>query len=595
MQQFFKFVFASCLGIALFTLAFSFFLIAVAGGAAASFGAKQGAEVKPNSVLEITFDAPIPEKTNNVQPQGFTLEPEEVVGLFDMVDAIEHAKTDDDIKGIFLDVSMVPGGMVTRSTLRDALVDFKESGKFIVAYAKFYTQNGYYMASVADDISVHPIGTIDFRGYGAQIPFYKNMLDKIGVKMEVYYAGQFKSATEPYRLTEMSDQNRRQIKEYLEPLYQTFLNDIGEARDIAPDELRRIANGWLIREAEDAVTYKLADRVGYKDEVLDVLREKIGLEDDDKIYKINLKDYAGKVRPKTNFNVKDKIAVIFAEGTIVMGGKDVAGSVSDEDYGPMIRKIRKDDKIKGIVLRVNSGGGSALTSESLWQELSLAMEEGKPVVVSMGDYAASGGYYIACMADKIFAEPNTITGSIGIFSMIPNASELLNDKIGISLDTLNLGQYASSINGFHDHAPDEAAIIQEMTDNGYEMFLKRVSEGRDMTRDEVHEIAQGRVWTGEKALEIGLVDELGDLEDAIAEVKELAGLQEYRISEYPKVKDPFQQLIDQLLNPSNATANAKAAVLREELGPLYPAYQQFKEIKETTGLQARMPFLIDVQ
>jgi len=593
MQQFFKFVFASCLGVLLSMLVLGFLLIAFAGGAAASFGSKDVVTVKPNSVLEVNFNTALPEKTNNVAQDGFTFEAKDVVGLFDMVDAIEYAKTDDDIKGIYLDLDGVPGGMVTRSTLRDALLDFKESGKFIVAYSKFYTQNAYYLASVADDISVHPVGGIDFRGFGAQIPFFKNALDKLGVKMEVYYAGQFKSATEPYRLTKMSEQNRRQTREYLEPLYQSFLNDIGASRDIDPKEVRRIANEWLIREANDAVTHKLVDRVGYKDEVLDELRERIGLEDDDDVYKINIQDYASKTGNSTDFSVKDKVAVIYAEGTIVMG-EDMPGAVSDDDYGPMIRKIRKDDKIKAIVLRVNSPGGSALTSESIWRELSLAMEEGKPVVVSMGDYAASGGYYIACMADKIFAEPNTITGSIGVFAMVPNASELLNDKIGISLDTLNLGQYASSLNLFHDHAPDEAAIFQQTTENTYEMFLKRVADGREMTRDAVHAVAQGRVWTGTKAQELGLVDEIGDLEAAIAEAKELAGLETYRITEYPKVKDPFQQFMDKLMNPMNAQAQTKRAILKEEMGEMYPYYNHFKEMSEMKGPQARMPFLIDI-
>ena len=594
MQQFFKFVFASCLGVSLSILVLSFLLILFAGGAAASFGSKEAVSVKPNSVLELNFNAALPEKTNNVAQDGFTFEAKDVVGLFDMVEAIEYAKTDSDIKGIYLDLNGVPGGMVTRSTLRDALLDFKDSGKFIVAYSKYYTQNAYYLASVADDISVHPVGGIDFRGFGAQIPFFKNALDKLGVKMEVYYAGQFKSATEPYRLTEMSTQNRRQTREYLEPLYQSFLNDIAESRDIDPKEVRRIANEWLVRVADDAVTHKLIDRVGYKDEVLDVLREKIGLEKTDKVYKVNMQDYAGTAGVKTDFSVKDKIAVIFAEGTIVMG-EDAPGSVADDDYGPMIRKIRQDDKIKAIVLRVNSGGGSALTSESIWRELSLAMEEGKPVVVSMGDYAASGGYYIACMADKIFAEPNTITGSIGVFAMVPNASKLMNDKIGISLDTLNLGQYASSFNLFHDHAPDEAAIFQQSTESTYEMFLKRVADGREMTRDAVHEVAQGRVWTGTKAKELGLVDELGGLDAAIAEAQELAGLEAYRITEYPKVKDPFQQFMEKLMNPMSAKAQTKQAMLKEEMGEIYPYYKHFKEMSEMKGPQARMPFLIDIQ
>ncbi len=599
MQQFFKFVFASCLGVLLSTLVLSFLAIALVGGAAASLGSKKAVSVRPNSVLELNFNAALPEKTNNVAQEGFTLENKDVVGLFDVLSAIDYAKTDDDIKGIYLDLDSAPGGMSTRSNLRDALIDFKESGKFIVAYSKFYTQSAYYLASVADDISVHPtsmLGGVEFTGFGRQIPFYKNALDKLGIKMEVYYAGQFKSATEPYRLTEMSEQNRRQIKEYLGPLYEKFLADISASRDVTVPELKRIANEWLIRDPSDAVKYKLIDRVAYKDEVLDLLREKIGLEAKDKIYKVGLEDYVAKARTNVDYSVKDKIAVIYAEGTIT-SGKDMQGSITDDDYAPMIRKIRQDDKIKGIVLRVNSPGGSALSSESIWRELSLATKEGKPVVVSMGDYAASGGYYIACMADKIYAEPTTITGSIGIFSMIPNASGLLQDKIGLTLDTLNLATNASAINSipFLDHTPKFKAVFQEMTDEGYEQFLSRVAAGRDMTRDEVHEIAQGRVWTGEKAKELGLVDELGGLEEAIAEAQKLANLENYRITEYPKVKDPLQQFMDKWLNPNSASTSAKQAVLQAEMGELYPYYQHLKEMTEMKGPQARMPFFIEIQ
>lgn len=601
MQQFFKFVFASCLGVLLSTLVLSFLAIALVGGAAASLGSKEAVSVRPNSVLELNFNNVLPEKTNNVAQEGFTLENKDVVGLFDVLAAIDYAKTDDDIKGIYLDLDSAPGGMSTRSNLRDALIDFKESGKFIVAHSKFYTQSAYYLASVADDISVHPtsmLGGVEFTGFGRQIPFYKNALDKLGIKIEVYYAGQFKSATESYRLTEMSDQNRRQIKEYLGPLYEKYLADISESRDVSVAELKRIANEWLVRDPKDAVAYKLIDRVAYKDEVLDLLREKIGLEAKDKIYKVGLEDYVGKAKPSVDYSVKDKIAVIYAEGTIT-SGKDMPGSVTDDDYGPMIRKIRQDDKIKGIVLRVNSPGGSALSSESIWRELSLAVEEGKPVVVSMGDYAASGGYYIACMADKIFAEPTTITGSIGIFSTIPNASNLLQNKLGITMDTLNLATHASALNTipFHEHSPKFKAVFQQMTDQGYEQFLGRVAEGRKMTRDEVHEIAQGRVWTGSKAKELGLVDELGGLDAAIAEAQELAGLEKYRITEYPKVIDPLQQFMDKWLNMPSATATAatKQAILKEEMGELYPFYNHLKEVSEMKGLQARMPFLMDIQ
>ena len=590
MQQFFKFMFASCLGMILAMMVLSFIGFAMVGGIVASLGSKEVVKVKPNSILEINFNDPIPEKTNNVPIDNFSIEQRNIIGLTDVVASIEHAKTDDNIKGIFLDVSGVSGGMATRSVIRDALLDFKESNKFIVAFSKYYSQNAYYMASVADDISVHPVGGVDFRGYGAQILFFKNMLDKLGVKMEVYYAGQFKSATEPFRRTEMSEQNRLQIKEFLNPIYNEFIEDIAASRGLAPTELKRIANEWLVQNAEDAVTYKLIDRVGYRDEVIDLLKEKIGLESSDKVPKVTLKNYSANVKPKVDFKIKDKIAVVYAEGSIIMG-KDAPGQIADDDYTKIIRQIREDDKIKGIVLRVNSGGGSSLASESIWRELSLAKKAGKPLVVSMGDYAASGGYYIACMADKIIAEPNTLTGSIGIFGMIPNASELMNNKIGISLDTVNTGKFSSSINIFHPHTPAEAKIIQESVEDGYELFLKRVAEGRNMTRDEVHEIAQGRVWTGAKAKELGLVDEIGGLETAIAAVQELTGLETYRITEYPRTKDPIQQLIDKYLSPKQA----KASIIKEELGELYPYYSHLKGVMEMHGPQARMPYILEIK
>jgi len=589
MGQFIKFVFASCLGVFLAMLVLIFVGAGMAGSAASSFG-KQKVSVKPNSVLEINFNEAIPEKTNNVQMESFSFENEEVVGVHDMIKAIEKAKEDSNIKGIFLDATSASGGYASRSLIRDALIDFKESGKFITAYSEGYSQTGYYMASVADEVYVHPVGgSIDFRGIGAQIPFFKDALDKLGVKMNVYYVGKFKSATEPFRQNKMSAENRKQIKEYLGPIYQGFLEDIAKSRNTTVAELRDVAHNWLVQTPEDAITYKLADKIGYRDEVLSSIKERMGLEEDDKIKKVTMKDYAPTAR-SIDFSLKDKIAVIYAEGGI-SGGEETPGEIKGKHYTKMIRKVRNDDKVKAIVLRVNSGGGSALVSENIWREFKLAQEDGKPVVVSFGDVAASGGYYIACMADRIYAQPNTITGSIGIFGMIPNANNLLKDKLGVTLDTVNIGRFASSINLYHDQTPEEAAIIQKQLDRGYDIFLQRVAEGRNMTKDQVNEVAQGRVWTGEKAKELGLVDELGGLKEALAHAAELAEIDNYRTAEYPKIKEPFQQLMDKYLNPETV----KATMVKEELGELSPYYKEVQDIINMKGPQARLPFQVVVE
>lgn len=595
MGQFLKFVFASCLGVFLAMLLLIFVGAGVAGSAASTFGKKK-VSVKPNSLLEINFNDPIPERTNNVPMDPYSFENEEIYGVHEIVKAIEKAKEDDNIKGIFLDASSASGGFATRSLIREALIDFKESGKFITAYSEGYTQSGYYMASVADEVYVHPLGgsnsiggPIDFRGFGVQIPFYKDALDKLGVKMNVYYVGKFKSATEPFRRNNMSPESRKQIKEYLEPIYEVYLKDISATRGVSIGELKNIANNWLVQTPEDAITYKLADKIGYRDEVMTALKERIGLEEEDKLKTLKLEDYVPTAR-SLDLSIKDKIAVIYAEGQI-MPGEETPGEVRGDQYPKMVEKIRKNDKVKAIVLRVDSPGGSALVSENIWRELSLAQRDGKPVVASFGDVAASGGYYIACMADRIYAQPNSITGSIGIFGMIPNANKLMKDKLGISIDTVNTGRFASSINLFHDQTPEEAAIIQKSLNSGYETFLKRVADGRKMTRDEVHQVAQGRVWVGEKAKEIGLVDELGELKDAIAYAAELAEIDKYRVTEYPKIKDPFQQLIDKYLNPEKA----KALILQEELGEIYPYYQEVQDIIHSKEPQARLPYRLDFE
>lgn len=594
MQQFFKFLFASCLGtlLAIFAMTFIF------GGLAASLGSKaEKVNVKANSVLKLTLSDPIPEKTNNMAPTG-TLDLSSLnnspLGLTDMLKTIEAAKEDDNIKGIYMELAQPTGGMATMSVLRDALADFKESGKFIIAYGNYYTQGGYYMASVADKVYLNPVGGIAMQGFAAQIPFFKNMLDDWGIKAQVYYAGKFKSATEPFRRTEMSEENRLQVREYLDEGYNIFLADMAESRGKSVSELKQMINDFTVRNAEDAVTYGLADELMYKDQVLDVLRDKLGLEDDDKIEGISIKKYHKAAKKKTDFSAKNKIAVVYAEGSIV-DGEGETGNIGGDRYAKMIRKIREDDKVKAIVLRVNSGGGSALASDIILRELQQAKEDGKNVVISMGDVAASGGYYIACEGEKIFAEPNTITGSIGVFGMLPGINKMMKDEIGITFDTVKTGQFATTGTPFFDLNAAEGQIIQQSVDEIYQTFKERVAAGRDMTVEDVDKIAQGRVWTGQKAATIGLVDELGGLNDAITAAAELADIEEYRVKEYPQTKEPLQQFIDELTGKDQAQAYTQSRIKAELGEEFYQYYQHAKEIKNMKGVQARMPFMIEIK
>ncbi len=587
MAQFFKFLLASCLGV-IIASAFIFFGAIAFFGALASQGDVPKA-ISDKTILRLTFDNAIPEKTNNLEMDPFDFANDRVLGIRDMVRAIEHAKTDDRIKGILIEADGISAGFTTATDIRQALVDFKSSGKFIVAYSDYYTQGAYYMVSVADQIYVNPLGMVDFRGFAAQIPFFKDMLDRLGVSMQIFYAGKFKSATEPYRRNNMSDESKLQLREYLNELYAVMLNDISQSRGVSVADLRKAADSYAANDPEAAVKLDLIDAVGYRDDALQDIRERMGLESEKAINMISLEDYSLSVPGKNSGS--DKIAVIFAEGNI-LDGKGELGSVGSDRYTKIINKIRKDDKIKAVVLRINSPGGSAIASENIWRELSLLREANKPVIASMGDYAASGGYYIACIADSIFAEPTTLTGSIGVFNIIPSAQKMLADKAGIRFDTVKTGTYATGISPFFDLSEDEKRIIQRRTDQTYDIFLKRVSDGRKMPKEKVHEIAQGRVWTGITADKLGLVDEIGGLNDAIKTAARMAGIEQYRIAEYPQTKEPLEQFFERFVGDEEPYSKV---LMRKQLGAWYPYYRYFEDIQSSHGLQARLPFVVPFQ
>lgn len=587
MSRFFKFVFASCLGVFLaLAVMLAFGLIA---GTRMASSASKAPKVKANSILVVSLNQPIPERTNNMEMNPFDFENEKIRGLHELTDAIKAAKTDDNIKGIFLEMEGFMAGRATAASIHNALLDFKSEGKFIVSYAKNYSQGTYYLASTADKLYLNPMGMVDFRGYASVIPMIKTMLDKIGVEMQIFYAGDFKGATEPYRLDKLSEPNKLQIREFLNDMFNNYLEDVSQNRNIPADSLRRIADTYRGRNAKSALAAGLVDELVYRDQVSKAMRTRLGIAEDDDIPQIKLHDYIKAQGSTKDFSAKDKIAVIYAEGTII-DGKSQPGSIGDYTYASLIREVRNDDKVKALVVRVNSGGGSGFASENIWRELQLVKESGRPVIVSMGDFAASGGYYMAALADSIFAEPNTLTGSIGVFSIIPNASELLNDKMGIRFDTVTTGPAAVGITPFFDLSSIDQEVMQELTETFYEQFLERVAEGRNMTRDEVHTVAQGRVWTGERALEIGLVDRIGNLNDAIASAATMAGVEKYRTVEYPAVKEPLQQLIEELTGQKE-DRELQSKLIEKHLGGDFQILKLWRELQQTQGPQARMPFL----
>ena len=588
MNQFFKFLLASLLGTMVALGLFAFLGIGVLGSLASMGEAK--VNISDNSVLVVNTSNIIPDRTNNVQMDPFSFSDEKVLGLSDMQKCIENAATDDNIEGIYLKASSTGLPMASANSLRSSLEKFKESGKFIISYADNYSQNGYYMASVADSIYLNPAGSLEFRGYSATITFFKKMLDKLGVKMEVFYAGKFKSATEPFRLEKMSPENKIQVRAMINELYDDFIGDIALSRAQTEDQLRETANQHLIWTPENALNAGLIDGVNYKEDVKNIINENLGFDSGKKIKTVSLNDYFSTL--KDDLSVKDKIAVIYAEGSIV-SGKGQAGSIGDESYIKHIQKAIDDKKVKAIVLRVNSPGGSAQASENILNHIKLAKAKGKPVVVSMGDFAASGGYYISAEADKIFAQENTITGSIGVFLMFPTAKELMEEKIGITLDTIKTGRFSTSINPNMGIGKLEAAELQMMADHVYDQFLTVVSKGRNMDKEAVNEIAQGRVWTGTKAIEIGLVDEIGDLNMAIEAAADLAGLEKYRLKNLPVVKDPLQTLLDDLQQKDNQIATN---ILEQELGAYYDIFKSLKEASQTKSqVMMQMPFDITIE
>ena len=585
MLHFLRSLIASCLGTILALVALIFIGIAIAASIASE--SSNPPELTSNSILRLTFDQSIPELTNNAELDPFqSIKGDDLLGLHEIIATIAQAKADPRIKGIFLDMEM-PGfsGYATVKSIRDALVSFKKSGKFIISHSKFYMQSDYYLASVADKVYANPVGIFEVRGMVAEVPFYKNLLDKLGVKMQIYYAGKFKGATEPYRLTKLSAENKFQYRELLHDFYSSFLKDVAASRNMSASQVAEIVGNYKADSPENAKTFGLVDDVIYRQDVMDIFRKKLGFKESEKIPFVSLAGYHKANAPSKNYSADDKIAVIYAEGTIA-DGKNTPGNIGDLSYVKDIEKISKDDRVKAVVLRVNSPGGSALASENIWYAFKKLKQTGKPLVVSMGNYAASGGYYIACLADSILAEENTVTGSIGVFRIIPSVGGLLEEKVGVTFDTVKTGKYSQGLNVFFDIGEEEGRIMQKQVDFMYETFLKRVSDGRKLSRNDVDAIAQGRVWSGSDAIPIGLVDKIGNLQDAINLAAKMSKSKDYRITEYPQVKNSVEQLIDDLMNPNDTETAIK--LMTTEFPAWRPYLQDLQELKSAKGIQARM-------
>lgn len=590
MKQFFKFMFASMLGFILVNFLIFLLMLGVIG-AVASFGSKEPKAVAENSVLHLELSTQIIDRATDNPFEGFdfaTFTPNTPIGLNELLINIEKARLDENIKGIFLDMSFTQSGMATSYEIRNELIKFKESGKFIIAYADYMSQGAYYLASVADEIYLNPEGAVDFRGLNAEIMFLKNMLEKIGVEVDVIRHGKYKSAGEPFFLEKLSPENRNQTQAYISSLWNTILKDISDQRNISVNELNEIANTFETRTPAGALESRMIDGIAYRDEIMDNIKQKIDLADDKELNLVNYERYNNAPLPDEMLPVgkREKIAIVYGSGSIVMG-KSADGTMGAETIAKALQTARKDTTVKAIVFRVNSPGGSALASEIILREAMLAAEV-KPVVVSMGDLAASGGYYVASYATKIIANPNTITGSIGVFGIVPNMKELFNDKMGITFDNVKTNELSDLGSISRPLTSYERSIIQGEIDRIYETFINHVAEGRNLPLATVDEIAQGRVWSGLDAKNNGLIDDFGGLNYAVEQAAQLAEVDKYRIVEFPEKKDFFVELMENL-------GEVETRFLKARLGDFYPVYEKAQQATKHTGILMRMPYDVSIE
>jgi protease-4 len=581
MKNFLKYTLATITGIIIASVIF--FVVMLASLSAIVSSGNKPVSVSNNSILVLKAGVSIPDRGDQNPLSGidlFNLTLSQAPGLNDILYNIEKASGDNRIKGILIENGLLPSGWATTEEIRNALIKFREKGKFVISYSDYIlTQECFYLATAADKIYINPGAMVDFKGLSSEIMFYKKALDKIGVEVQVIRHGKFKGAVEPFILNKLSDENRSQIKDYAGSLWNQVIEDISKSRNIPAEQLNRLADNLGGNLASGAYENKLVDGLMYRDELLDTLKSLSGISRDKELNLISMTKYSKVPETKTIYSQKNKIAVVYTSGTIVTGkGNDT--NIGGNYYADVIRKARIDTSIKAIVLRVNSPGGSATAADIIWRELSLAVRV-KPVVVSMGNYAASGGYFISAPGSKIYADPMTISGSIGVFGLVPNAGKLLEDKLGLTTETVNTNKNSDFPTILRPMNTYEKEIMQMSVEKIYRDFVGKVASGRKMSIESVDSIGQGRVWSGTGALKIGL-------NDAINSASKLAGIRSFSIKELPVLEDPYTRILNQL------TGEIKLSILENELGESVKYFNLVKELKNMSGVQARLPYFIDI-
>lgn len=588
MSQFFKYTLATVLGVFIAGLISLFLFFGIVGAIVSSTEDKEVIS-DAHSILHLDLDYPITDRGMNdpfSQMNFMDFSIKERPGLDVIIRSIKKAKEDPNIDGIYIDSQSVLAGISSTQEIRNALEDFKTSGKFIVAYATAFDQKGYYLASVADKLYLHPEGLIYFAGLNGQVTFFKGAMEKLGVDMQIIRHGQFKSAVEPFMLDKMSDANKKQTSALIHSVWSELLTPISAARNISIDDLNQFADDLVLNEARLALENNFVDGLKYGDEVKTYLMSFSGVEEQKDLKLLSVDKYTKTAFYKEGSKSRDKIAVIYASGEI-MPGKGDDTYIGEKNIVKALKEARENSRVKAVVLRINSPGGSALVSDLIWREVELTKAE-KPVIASMSDVAASGGYYIACNSNQIFAEPTTITGSIGVFGMIPNVKELMNDKLGITFDQVMTNKNADFMDITKPLSPFQRAVIQKSIENVYSSFVNKVAKGRNMNFEEVDAIGQGRVWTGNQALEIGLVDTIGGLEDAIAAAAKRVDLSDYRVMSLPVQKDAFTKMLEDLSGES-------AVFFDQKLGIFSKYAKQLRNIENQDFIQARMPFDLEIK
>ncbi|MBS0010801.1 MAG: signal peptide peptidase SppA [Bacteroidales bacterium] len=593
MKSFLKYTLATITG--LLIAGVLFFFISLAGLSLMIASAEKPVSIRSNSVLVLNTGLIIPEKGTNdpfssFDPINFTFTP--APGINDILKNLEKAADDEKIKGVLIENGLMINGWGKAEEIRNALLRFKESGKFLISYTDYIlSQESYYISSVADKIYVNPNTMMEFKGLVSEITFYKDALEKLGVNVQVIRHGKYKGAVEKFMLNELSAENREQITDYLNGMWKHVVSQIGQSRKLSVEKLNQLADNLVSFDISKAMEEGLVDGLMYRDEIIEELKTLTGTEENKNLEKVTMAKYRDVEKVTKGKGKKGKIeasiAVVYAEGTINMG-KTTSGMIGGDGFASILRKIREKGDHEAVVLRLNSPGGNAMASDNMWREIRL-LSDSIPVVVSMSNYAASGGYYISAPATKIFAQPTTLTGSIGVYVLFPEVSGLMENKLGIKTDVVKTNEKADILSPYRGMSGEEQMIFQQHIDRTYNEFVSRVSEGRDIPQEKVDDLGQGHVYAGRAALDLNLVDKIGGLRDAIDEAARLASLDDYEIKEYPEEEDPFEKLIKSL------TGDMKSRIIRKELGEMARHYDDINELKTLTGIQARLPYFIEIR